>query len=133
MACLRNPHGQGSYKGRGCDGSTICNGREGETLPKCLKFCDHSGRIIWKQDSSECHSVFALKDCNHDNGIFFMPFETFIECFPITTLVGPIDSDSKVHTVADVDNDAFIQTAGKEYVYEVHRGNLQQFYEIIAS
>lgn len=131
--CLRNPHGQGSYKGSGCDGFTICNGREGETLPKCLKLCDDSGRIIWKQDSSECHSAFALKDCNHDNGIFFMPFETFIECFPITTLVGPIDSDSKVYTVADAGHDAFIQTAGKEYVYEVHRGNLQQLYEIIAS
>ncbi|KAL3785401.1 hypothetical protein ACHAWO_013588 [Cyclotella atomus] len=127
--CLRNPHGKTSYKGHGWDGALICNGKEGGSLPSCLNVCDNTKRVVWKQSNSECHAAFSLRDCHHDNGIFFMQFKTFIECFPITTLVGPMDSAAKeVNGCSDV----FVLDSSKECVHEVHRSNLTQLYEIIA-
>jgi hypothetical protein len=128
--CLRNPHGQTSYKGYGCDGSLIsCNGNS--SLPSCLNVCQRTNRVVWRQNiHSECHAAFSLRDCNHDNGIFFMKFETFVKCFPITTLVGPVDSS--VRDDVDEGSDVFGLDDSKECVYEVQRSNLGVLYDIIA-
>jgi hypothetical protein len=128
--CLRNPHGQGSYKGYGCDGSLICNKEAGELLPNCLNVCNGSGRIVWKQGDSACHPVFSLRDGNHDNGIFFVKFLTFIECFPIATLVGPIKS--KVTQESNC-GDVFAGKSEKDCVHEVHRGDLVHLFHILMS
>ena len=128
--CLRNPHGQGSYKGRGFNG---CNIVEGSDLPNCLKVCNNTNRIVWKQESSECHSALCLRDYNHDNGVFFIDFKTFIECFPITTIVGPIESKSITHTADDSEYDYFALESDKDCVHEVHRRDLIHLCEIVAT
>lgn len=129
--CLRNPHGHGSYKGRGFDGSLLCT-KDRILLPKCLKMCDVVGKVVWKQYDSVCHPVFSLKDYNHDNGIFFVDFETFIECFPITTLVGPI----KTELIDVADNDCvetFALRTDKDCVHEVHSRDLPHLCSVLAA
>jgi len=126
LACLRNPHGKGSYTGKYGFGrpveelrSVMVSGRKGGSssskrgggaasssssssvakLPKCFAVCQKTGRIIWQQQRQEvgiggggggCHPAFNLRNEEHDNGIFFMEFGKFVECFPKATIVGPI-------------------------------------------
>ena len=40
----------------------------------------------------KCHAAFCLRDTREDNGIFFIDFGAFVECFPIATIVGPVSS-----------------------------------------
>ena len=129
--CLRNPHGHGSYKGRGFDGSSLCM-KDGKLLPKCLEMCDITGRVVWKQHTSVCHPVFSLKDCNHDNGIFFVDFQTFIECFPITTLVGPIKA-KLIDVVGRNCVERFDLISDKDCVHEVHKGDLPHLCDILTT
>eukprot|EP00804_Cyclotella_cryptica_P024799 CCRYP_001754-RA/>CCRYP_001754-RA protein AED:0.03 eAED:0.03 QI:686/1/1/1/0/0/2/142/292 len=131
--CLRNPHGQASYKGYGFDGSLLCKKDEGVTLPKCFTVCFYTGRVVWQQEEgSECHPDFALCDFNDDNGIFFMDFSRFIECFPITTLVGPIKLAVSA-AVTPVNADICTGDSSSDLVFEMHRGNLSCLSEILAS
>jgi hypothetical protein len=131
--CLRNPHGQGSYKGRGFDGSLICSGNAGGMLPSRLKTCKNTGRIVWQQqEGSECHNAFSLSDSNADNGIFFMNFGTFVECFPITTLVGPIRQKISDET-APVSIDVFSENSDSDCVHEMHSTDLPHLADILAA
>ena len=130
--CLRNPHGQGSYKGHGFDGSLFCSSEGEHTLPKCFQVCDKTRRIIWKQESFECHPAFSLQDCNHDNGIFFITFRKFVECFPITTLVGPIESNA-INNAGNASPNAFDETSDNDCVHEVHRSDLENVYKTLKS
>lgn len=131
--CLRNPHGKGSYKGYGFDGSLIYKTDDRYTLPKCLTVCCNTGRIVWQQsEGSECHPSFALCYSNDDNGIFFLEFSRFIEFFPITTLVGPIRSTASP-TVTSINADIVTGDSGTDFVYEIHRRNLSDLGKILAS
>ena len=128
--CLRNPHGQGSYKGRGFDGCLICKRREqpdAKSLPNCLTVCNITGRIVWKQQEGvDCHPVFCLSDKSDDNGIFFMEFDKFVECFPITTLVGPIEPKKKASRSGTA-----ASNHGTDCVHILHRENIQHIHKIL--
>jgi hypothetical protein len=47
-----------------------------------------TGRITWGLGGENWGHISTN---NADDGIFFMEFDTFVECFPITTVVGPMN------------------------------------------
>ena len=88
LVCLRNPHGRGSYRGKFGFGDMEWDSAHGRrvkehllTLPYFGRYIE-TGRVIW-------HTTRAT-DGNKDDGIFFMEFSTFVTCFPIATVVGPL-------------------------------------------
>lgn len=115
IICLRNPHGCGSHKGdKGMDERIKAELLAGQTAvtEKHNNFaeCQQTQRLIWrKYDSVNDHSAFELNAQKSDNGIFFLPFKFFVDCFPIVTLVGPVchggvasDTTMKTHCVHKV-------------------------------
>jgi len=79
LVVLRNPHGRHSYRGNFGHG--------------CRRWTTVEGKAILKQLGAEN----CLQSCDldaldptvgrRDNGIFCMEFESFVQCFPIMTLV----------------------------------------------
>lgn len=132
LACLRNPHGRGSYEGMFGLGHTeelrqTLFGEDNDTndnVPTCFTVCKKTGRVVWNQqdDAIESNPAYCLTSINDDNGIFCLSFKTFIECFPITTICGPI-CQGTADAVIDV----------PECVHKVERENLSCVYELIDS
>mmetsp|Transcript_9430 Transcript_9430/g.18959 ORF Transcript_9430/g.18959 Transcript_9430/m.18959 type:complete len:496 (+) Transcript_9430:86-1573(+) len=84
LVLLRNPHGNKSYTGefgRGCDSwsssdaISVENELENNMTTKSL---------------DTVRSLFLSTKGDNDDGIFLMRFGVFVECFPITTVIGPI-------------------------------------------
>ena len=156
LVCLRNPHGKRSYTGkygfgrpleelkRALFGRGTTKARVGNL--KCFVLCEKTGRVVWQQHprqdengdgSHGCQAALELNDKDHDNGIFFMEFESFIEFFPIVTLVGPIRSsvENRAATVhmatlgANAANESAVVSTGNsndvpDVVHVVQRENL---------
>lgn len=86
LVCLRNPHGARSYKGKyGYDWDW--KGRDGFVKEELMNL-DVFGRL-----------TLGCPGKGGDNGIFLMEFSVFARCFPIVTIVGPIDSLGSSHKV----------------------------------
>lgn len=95
FVCLRNPHGRASYTGKfGC-GWPGWGTEAGSAISKelirlgCFERCSHTGQPLWC-GREEKRSSGSLRGRPNDSGIFLMEFSVFVECFPITSLVGPI-------------------------------------------
>ncbi|KAL9184758.1 hypothetical protein ACHAXT_012728 [Thalassiosira profunda] len=142
LACLRNPHGEGSYTGRygfGRPAEELQLALFGERAKaidetlKCFAVCKTTGRIIWQPREGRCHPAFALQNSNHDNGIFFMEFKTFVECFPKATIVGPIQLRTDVDRKDGTKKDAPLEedTNVPDCVHIVKREKLVRVRELI--
>ena len=132
LACLRNPHGRGSYEGMFGLGHTeelrqTLFGKDNDTndVPTtCFTVCKKTGRVVWNQqqdDAVDSNPAYCLT--SDDNGIFCLPFKTFVECFPITTICGPIICQGTADAVINV----------PECVHKVERENLSCVYDLIDS
>ena len=82
LACLRNPHGTGSYVGEYGRG-------ERSFLSDCARKVRDELLVGTQRDKGYISDLLSLNEIR-DNGVFLIEFGVFIECFPIVTLVGPI-------------------------------------------
>lgn len=138
LACLRNPHGKGSYTGRfgfGCTAeleSALCGlPKNGAAMPKCFGKCPTTGSMVWQpREDGGLHPAFRLRDQNHDDGIFFMEFSTFVECFPIATLVGPVDLEA-TDAMSEISSAVPFGGQYSDVVHTVTREKLTHVIEII--
>eukprot|EP00588_Corethron_pennatum_P030859 CAMPEP_0194337012 /NCGR_PEP_ID=MMETSP0171-20130528/74883_1 /TAXON_ID=218684 /ORGANISM="Corethron pennatum, Strain L29A3" /LENGTH=515 /DNA_ID=CAMNT_0039100629 /DNA_START=46 /DNA_END=1589 /DNA_ORIENTATION=+ len=101
LVCLRNPHGRGSYEGPYGYRSDIWK-LQGDVLASLLNLdffeqCQQTGRVTWRYaengikkicNRQSFDSTMAVANNDDDDGIFFMEFSVFAECFPTTTIVG---------------------------------------------
>jgi len=105
LVCVRNPHGHGSYTGefgRGIN-SWSCTDRA-MAVAKELNMggggeskyeqspIDYLRRLLLSSSTSSIEESC----CKEDNGIFLIDFDIFVQCFPITSIVGPITSTKNV-------------------------------------
>lgn len=101
---------------------------DGDDVPTCFTVCKATGRVVWKNQQQqggdaveETNPAYCLTSENHDDGIFFLPFDTYVECFPITTICGPIRQGSEAEINVP------------ECVHKVERENLSHVCDIIDS
>ena len=112
LACLRNPHGRGSYTGTYGYGRSAWSEATPEVKASLLGmpyFSPHpaTGRPRWRGDaelpnprsattrgpnprSSADGSPERLISADLDDGVFLMAFDIFFRAFPVTTIVGPV-------------------------------------------
>jgi Calpain family cysteine protease len=116
LVCLRNPHGKGSYTGKfGWGWSGWRAGDSSAMVDElvqlgCFQRCTSIGQPLWRgkeagtrtpnpsarSGTTDSHdNVVGGMPQLGDNGVFLMEFSVFIECFPITTMVGPIFRDRR--------------------------------------
>jgi hypothetical protein len=84
LVLLRNPHGNKSYTGefgRGCDS---WSSKDAISVENELK-----NNMMDPSLDTVRSLIFSAKG-GGDDGIFLMRFGVFVDCFPITTVVGPI-------------------------------------------
>lgn len=123
LVCLRNPHGRGSYTGQDWGIDSSLWQEEEETIQQllidnsCFMKCESTGRITWQRRMSSGTYIvanmptttFDLKRNADDDGIFFMSFSAFYNCFPIVTMVGPLSlsfcSDNSYHASSSIVDD----------------------------
>jgi hypothetical protein len=85
LVLLRNPHGNKSFTGefgRGCDS---WSSRDAISVKHELQ------NNTMDPSLDTLRSLFFTTKEGNDDGIFLMRFGVFVECFPITTVVGPIN------------------------------------------
>jgi hypothetical protein len=90
LACLRNPHGKGSYTGQYGHGHAAWSAVDQAVTTALLSlqsFAAHpaTGRPRWLHGPEEEHL-----EVPGDDGVFLIAFDVFVSCFPILTIVGPI-------------------------------------------
>mmetsp|Transcript_39000 Transcript_39000/g.81997 ORF Transcript_39000/g.81997 Transcript_39000/m.81997 type:complete len:614 (-) Transcript_39000:559-2400(-) len=149
LVCLRNPHGTGSFVGQYGFGRPTSELREallgkegGGAMPNCFETSPRSGRVMWKQSQQQeqsqtergSHPTLEGRGDGTDNGIFFMEFHKFVECFPMVTLVGPI-RPMELAAVASSNVNASLRSASKsnvpDCVHVVKRENLRHAISIV--
>lgn len=125
LVCLRNPHGHGSYIGQDWGIDSSLWQQEEDVIQQllidnsCFMKCESTGRITWQQRiSSGSDDVANMPTTtvdlmrNADDGIFFMSFSAFYNCFPIVTLVGPLSlslcSDNSYHASSIIDDERLL-------------------------
>ena len=94
LALLRNPHGKKSYMGEfGRGGGDSWSSIDAISVANELKTILDDSTVGSSNDNTMQCLVSAAKGGvnKDDDGIFLMRFEMFVECFPITTVVGPIE------------------------------------------
>ena len=82
LACLRNPHGTGSYVGE------YGRGEGSFDSDKARRVRDEL--LVGTQGNKGYISNLLSLNESGDNGVFLIEFGVFVECFPIVTLIGPI-------------------------------------------
>ena len=110
LALLRNPHGNKSYTGefgRGCDSWSSIDATSVENELE-------NNRMDPTLDT--VRSLFFATKGGNDDGIFLMRFGVFVECFPITTVVGPfiIENGGMVTHTGFVVKDSLYRLPSKE-------------------
>jgi hypothetical protein len=136
LVCLRNPHGKGSYTGMYGHGQSAWKGDNIRAVIselsklECFTELPDLGRVTWRghQDSDgyprEATSVDAAEGA--DDGIFFMEFSVFVECFPVTTMVGPINADPTVKV-------AEWRAGAPDCVYRMKEANIRHVPDLLAA
>jgi len=154
LVCLRNPHGRGSYTGQDWGIDSSLWQEEEDVIQQllidnsCFMKCESTGRFTWQRRMSSGSDVVAnmpttttttvdLKRNADDDGIFFMSFSTFYNCFPIVTMVGPLSlslcSDNSYHASSSIDDDDRLLLQQHDVPDCVHcvKGNLNCVREMI--
>lgn len=113
LVCLRNPHGRGSYTGRYGFGSWQAHDEVASDLLSYPYFvrCPETGRVTWRR-RVEGSTV------DEDDGIFFMEFSVFVQCFPLATIVGPIGGCRN--------NNSTEMTDAPDCIFKVHGAQLRE-------
>jgi Calpain family cysteine protease len=156
LVCLRNPHGRGSYMGPAYGAqSRIWHTRQGQQVIAQLLQLDGFEATIdaatvpnvtWRnreKTSIPGRNGIAMATNSQraliENGIFFMDFATFVECFPIVTMVGPISIASSQAGAPDT-HALTVSTTGMTAVpqpidctFQIHLSNLDHTLEIMAT
>lgn len=102
LACLRNPHGRCSFTGKFGFGSAAWTDLVKQSLLRRHGdiFTTKDGRITWTSGNASDPV---------DDGIFFMEFSLFVECFPQLTLVGPHSHDVTPLEIPDCIHRVFLR------------------------
>jgi Calpain family cysteine protease len=157
LVCLRNPHGRGSYTGPAYGAqSRVWHTRQGQqVIAQLLRLDDFEitvdsvsvPNVTWrtreKLSIPVCNGISVATSSQRtsiDNGIFFMEFATFVECFPIVTMVGPIPTKASSKDGAPDTHVPTASTTGltvapqpSDCIYQIHRSNLGHALEIMAT
>jgi hypothetical protein len=154
LVCLRNPHGRGSYTGQDWGIDSSLWQEEEDVIQQllidnsCFMKCESTGRITWQRRMSSGTDVVVAanmptttidpkRNTIDDDGIFFMSFSTFYNCFPIVTLVGPLSlsfcSDNSYHASSSIVEDDRLLLQQHDVPDCVHcvKGNLNCVREMI--
>jgi hypothetical protein len=155
LVCLRNPHGRGSYMGPAYGAqSRVWRTRQGEqVIAQLLQLDDFEitldaasvPNVTWRNREKTsipgCNGISMAttsQGASIDNGIFFMEFATFVECFPIVTMVGPIPSASSQagapdnHTPTASTTGISVAPQPIDCIHQIHRSNLSCTLDIMA-
>jgi len=128
LVCLRNPHGRGSYTGKYGRSSKVwqTNHRlvSDLLLLDCFVLCKTSGRVTWVSCESRSSRNLSDVPADDDDGVFLMEFSVFVECFPVMTLVGPMNaSESHSRNRASLDV--------PDCVYRIRGAHFDQFQTLL--
>ena len=89
MVLLRNPHGNNSFTGEFGRGGDSWSSEDAISVDNELK------NSLINPSLDTLRSLLGSTGGGNDDGIFLMRFAIFVECFPITTVVGPIHANGE--------------------------------------